>query len=81
MIPLSVLDLAPIVQGGDAAQAFRHSRDLAQHVEAWGSNRSFQAGSISPWGARLARIRSPRARSGAITPATQLKRFRKTCSR
>jgi luciferase family oxidoreductase group 1 len=43
MIPLSVLDLAPIVQGGDAAQAFRHSRDLAQHVEAWGYRRFWLA--------------------------------------
>ena len=33
MIPFSVLDLAPIRQGGDAAQAFRNSLDLAQHAE------------------------------------------------
>jgi luciferase family oxidoreductase group 1 len=43
MIPLSVLDLAPIVQGGDAAQAFRNSRDLAQHVETWGYRRFWLA--------------------------------------
>jgi luciferase family oxidoreductase group 1 len=43
VIPLSVLDLAPIVQGGDAAQAFRNSRDLAQHVEAWGYRRFWLA--------------------------------------
>jgi len=36
---LSVLDLAPIVAGGDAAQALACSRDLAQHVEEWGYRR------------------------------------------
>ena len=35
MIPLSVLDLSPIVQGGDAAQSFRNTLDLAQHAERW----------------------------------------------
>ncbi len=43
MIPLSVLDLAPIVQGGDAAEAFRNSRDLAQNVERWGYRRFWLA--------------------------------------
>jgi hypothetical protein len=33
VIPFSVLDLAPINQGSDAAHAFRNSLDLAQHVE------------------------------------------------
>jgi luciferase family oxidoreductase group 1 len=35
MVPLSVLDLAPIVVGGTAADAFRNSRDLARHCERW----------------------------------------------
>jgi luciferase family oxidoreductase group 1 len=35
MIPFSVLDLCPIVEGSTAAQAFRNSLDLAQHAEAW----------------------------------------------
>jgi luciferase family oxidoreductase group 1 len=43
MIPLSVLDLAPIVEGGDAAQALRNSLDLAQHAEQWGFNRFWLA--------------------------------------
>ena len=43
MISLSVLDLAPIVQGGDAARAFHNSRDLAQHVERWGYRRFWLA--------------------------------------
>ena len=43
MIPFSVLDLAPIVQGGDAAGAFRSSLDLAQHAERWGYRRFWLA--------------------------------------
>ena len=43
MIPLSILDLAPIVEGGDVAQAFANSADLARHAEAWGYNRFWLA--------------------------------------
>jgi luciferase family oxidoreductase group 1 len=43
MKPLSVLDLAPIVEGSNAAAAFRNSLDLAQHVERWGFNRFWVA--------------------------------------
>lgn len=43
MIPLSVLDLAPIVEGGTAAQAFANMRDLARHVEALGYRRYWLA--------------------------------------
>jgi alkanesulfonate monooxygenase SsuD/methylene tetrahydromethanopterin reductase-like flavin-dependent oxidoreductase (luciferase family) len=43
MTPLSVLDLAPIVEGGTAAQAFRNSLDLAQHAERWGYQRYWLA--------------------------------------
>src|SRR5690242_14720906 len=43
MIPLSVLDLAPIVQGSDAATALRNSLDLAQHAERWGYRRFWLA--------------------------------------
>lgn len=43
MVPLSVLDLAPIIDGGDAAQAFRRSLDLAQHAERWGYRRFWLA--------------------------------------
>lgn len=43
MIPFSVLDLAPIVEGGDVAQALRNSRDLAQHVERFGYQRFWLA--------------------------------------
>jgi len=43
MIPLSVLDLAPIVQGSDASVALRNSLDLAQHAERWGYRRFWLA--------------------------------------
>jgi len=43
MIPLSVLDLAPIVEGSDVAQALANSRDLAQHAERLGYNRFWLA--------------------------------------
>src|SRR5260370_993702 len=39
MIPYSILDLAPIVEGGDAAQALRCSLDLSRHAERWGYQR------------------------------------------
>jgi luciferase family oxidoreductase group 1 len=43
MIPFSVLDLAPIVEGGDVAQALANSRDLAQHAERLGYKRFWLA--------------------------------------
>jgi len=43
MRPFSVLDLSPIVQGGDAAQSFRNTLDLAQHAERWGYRRYWLA--------------------------------------
>ena len=43
MVPLSVLDLSPIVEGGSAAQAFRNTLDLAQHAEQWGYRRFWLA--------------------------------------
>jgi luciferase family oxidoreductase group 1 len=43
MVPLSILDLSPIVQGGTAADAFRRSLDLAQHAERWGYTRFWVA--------------------------------------
>lgn len=33
MIQLSILDLSPILEGGDAAQSLNNSRDLAAHAE------------------------------------------------
>ena len=43
MISFSVLDLAPIPQGSDAAEALRNTRDLAQHAERLGYKRFWLA--------------------------------------
>jgi luciferase family oxidoreductase group 1 len=43
MIPFSILDLAPIVEGGDAALSFRNSLDRAQNGERWGYQRFWLA--------------------------------------
>jgi len=43
MPPLSVLDLAFVVEGATAAIALRNSLDLAQHVEQWGYRRFWLA--------------------------------------
>jgi luciferase family oxidoreductase group 1 len=43
MIAFSALDLSPIVAGGTAAEAFRNTRDLAQHAEGWGYTRFWLA--------------------------------------
>jgi luciferase family oxidoreductase group 1 len=43
LIPFSILDLSPIIEGGDAAQSFRNTLDLAQHGERWGYKRFWLA--------------------------------------
>ncbi len=43
MIPFSVLDLSPILEGSDAAQSFRNTLGLAQHAESWGYRRYWLA--------------------------------------
>ncbi|SOD63278.1 luciferase family oxidoreductase, group 1 [Streptomyces zhaozhouensis] len=42
-VPLSVLDLAPISSGADAATALRRTVDLARHAEEWGYHRYWLA--------------------------------------
>ena len=42
-IPLSVLDLSPILEGSDAAQSLQNSLDLARHAEALGYRRFWLA--------------------------------------
>ncbi|MCQ6561409.1 LLM class flavin-dependent oxidoreductase [Paenibacillus mendelii] len=42
-IPLSVLDLAPVIEGGTPADSFRNTLDLARHVEKLGYNRFWLA--------------------------------------
>jgi luciferase family oxidoreductase group 1 len=43
MIPFSVLDLSPVIQGATPADAFRNTLDLAQHAEKWGYHRYWLA--------------------------------------
>lgn len=43
MVPLSVLDLAPVPEGSDAGAALRNSRDLAVHAERLGFHRYWMA--------------------------------------
>ena len=42
-IPFSVLDLSPIIRGGDAGLALRNTLDLARHAEEWGYHRYWLA--------------------------------------
>ncbi|HEX2402081.1 MAG TPA: LLM class flavin-dependent oxidoreductase [Mycobacterium sp.] len=42
-VPLSILDLAPISEGCNAATALRNTVDLAQHAEQWGYKRYWVA--------------------------------------
>jgi luciferase family oxidoreductase group 1 len=43
MVPLSILDLAPIVEGSDVSTALRNTLDLARQAERWGYNRFWLA--------------------------------------
>ena len=43
MVPLSVLDLAPVREGDTPADALRNTLDLAQHCERWGYRRYWLA--------------------------------------
>jgi luciferase family oxidoreductase group 1 len=42
-VRISVLDLAPIVEGGSATDSFHNSLDLARHAEGWGYHRFWLA--------------------------------------
>jgi luciferase family oxidoreductase group 1 len=42
-VPLSVLELAPVIAGGDTAEALRFSTELARQAERWGYRRIWVA--------------------------------------
>jgi luciferase family oxidoreductase group 1 len=42
-IPISVLDLAPVKEGGTISESFRETLDLARHAEGWGYRRLWLA--------------------------------------
>ena len=43
MLPYSILDLAPVVEGSTPREAFRNMRDLARHGESLGYTRYWLA--------------------------------------
>ncbi len=43
MIPLSILDLAPVCEGSDPTRAFANMLDLARHADDWGYHRYWLA--------------------------------------
>jgi len=43
VIPFSILDLSPVVEGGTAAESLRNTLDLARHAERWGYRRFWLA--------------------------------------
>ncbi|MCW0396942.1 hypothetical protein NB696_001088 [Xanthomonas sacchari] len=43
MMPISILDLAPVCEGSDTSAAFANMLDLAQHAERWGYHRYWLA--------------------------------------
>ncbi len=43
MIPFSILDLSPVIMGGNAAQSLHNTLDLARHAEGWGYQRYWLA--------------------------------------
>jgi alkanesulfonate monooxygenase SsuD/methylene tetrahydromethanopterin reductase-like flavin-dependent oxidoreductase (luciferase family) len=43
VVPISILDLAPISEGSDVATALRNTIELAQHAEQWGYRRYWLA--------------------------------------
>jgi luciferase family oxidoreductase group 1 len=43
MVPFSILDLSPIVQGGTVGEALQRTLDLARHAERWGYRRYWLA--------------------------------------
>lgn len=43
MVPVAILDLSPITEGGSPAQSFRNTLELAQCAESWGYQRYWMA--------------------------------------
>ena len=89
MTPISILDLAPIVEGGSAAQAFRNSLDLAQHAErlglspllARGAPQHARGGQRGDVGRHRARRRPARRPSGSAPAGSCCRIIRRSSSR
>jgi luciferase family oxidoreductase group 1 len=72
MIPLSILDLAPVAQGSDAGQALRNALDLARHGERLGYRRYWMAEHHSMPGIASAATAVALAHVGAGTSAIRI---------
>ena len=72
MVPLSVLDLAPVVEGADAGQALHASADLARHVERLGYHRFWMAEHHSMPGIASAATAVALAHVGSQTSAIRI---------
>jgi luciferase family oxidoreductase group 1 len=72
MLKLSVLDLAPIVQGGNAGQALRQSTDLAQAAERLGYERYWMAEHHSMPGIASAATAVALAHIGSMTSTIRI---------
>lgn len=71
-VPISVLDLVPIVEGGTAGEAFANSIELAQHAERLGYNRVWYAEHHSMPGIASAATSVVISRIGAETSTIRL---------
>lgn len=72
MIPFSILDLAPIVEGGDAGAALRNALDLARHGERWAYRRFWMAEHHSMPGVASAATATALAYVGAGTSTIRI---------
>lgn len=72
MVPLSILDLAPIVQGSSAAESLRRSGDLAIHAERWGFKRFWMAEHHNMTGIASAATAVALAHIGSVTSSIRI---------
>jgi luciferase family oxidoreductase group 1 len=72
MIPLSVLDLVPVIEGGTAVQAFSNALDLARHAEGLGYRRYWVAEHHNMPGIASAATAVVIARIGAATSSIRI---------
>jgi hypothetical protein len=73
-IPVSVLDLSPIREGGSAAESFKNTLDLARHVEAggWVPGTSYLTRAALPMRARNGGFSAERLRAGGMQALIEL---------
>ncbi|RUO53515.1 LLM class flavin-dependent oxidoreductase [Pseudidiomarina homiensis] len=72
MVPLSILDLAPITEGSSAAESLRRSGDLAAHAEQWGYRRFWMAEHHNMTGIASAATAVALAHIGSVTSSIRI---------